>query len=108
MPKHATCAPNSDVPLDSPDSRSPRGDVEKRALVRCTLADIRIAVGAQQIDRALQRLAVGSLPRYEYDARKHLVADPQHEADCAALIEQPNPGAIDEAAPRRLVGMQDA
>ena len=59
----------------------PRRDVEKRALISRALAQIGIAVGAQHVDGAAERLLIRPLPRHQYDAGHHLVADLQHQPD---------------------------
>src|SRR5215208_1034036 len=58
-----------------PDFRrvaSPRGDVEKRALVGSALAEVGVAVRAQDVDGAPERLVVGALAGYQHDPRQHL------------------------------------
>src|ERR1051325_9013226 len=87
---------------------NPRRDVEKRALIGRSLAQIGIAVCAQYVDGTAERLVIRPLPRHEHDTGQHLVAHLQHEPDFAALVEQPHLGAMGEPALLGLLGMQHA
>src|ERR1051326_339360 len=92
-----------------PGSQSkPRCNIEKRALIGRSLAQIGIAVGAQYVDGAAERLLIRPLPGHEHDPGQHLVADLQYEPDFAALVEQPHPGAIGKPALLALLGRQHA
>ncbi len=51
---------------------------------------------------------VGTLARHQHDARLDLVAHLQHQADRAAVVEQPHLVALLEAARRGVLGMQHA
>jgi len=86
----------------------PRADIEIGALVGGTLADVGVAVGAEHVDRAGDGLARGPLAGHQHDAGLHFVADPQHQPDLAALVEQADLGAILEAALVGILRMQDA
>ena len=61
-----------------------------------------------KVDRTFQRLAVGPLTRHQHDPGQDFVADPQHETDRAAFVEQPHRRAVGEAAPGGFVRVQDA
>ena len=89
-------------------SRPPRRHVEKGALVGRALAHVGVAVGAEHVDGAGHGLVVGALAGHQRDAGLHLVADPQHQADGAAIVEKPHLLPVGEAAGARVVGVQDA
>src|SRR5215831_11018104 len=56
-------------------TRLARSQAQPGALVGGTVAQIRIAVRAEHVDRSGERFTVGALPRYECDARLDFVAD---------------------------------
>src|SRR5690348_8831616 len=87
---------------------NPRRNVEKRALIGRSLAQIGIAVCAQYVDGTAERLLIRPLPRHEHDTGQHLVADLQHEPDFAALVEQPHLGALGKPALLGFLRMQHA
>src|ERR1700730_5478173 len=100
---------NTDKPgCSSSHAVLPGRNIEPGALVRGTLADIGVAVGAQHIDRPGQRLTIGALARDEHDTGLNLVADLEDEPDRAAVVEQAHRLAVAEMARAGFLRVQDA
>src|ERR1700685_816260 len=64
------------------------GNVQERALIRRAGADVGVAVRAEHIHRTRLVVRVGPLTGNKHNAWRHLVADPQREADGRPIIEK--------------------
>src|SRR5258708_36603107 len=89
-------------------SLRPRRDVEPGALVGRAFAHVGVAVRAQHVDGARERLLVGALAGDEHDTRLDFVADLKIEADPTPVVEEPLLLPIGELARARAVTMYDA
>src|SRR5262249_14593908 len=80
------------VCLASPASRDsvghgwPRPNLQKRALIRGALAQVRVAVGAEDVDRVAHRLTARPLAGDEYGAERDLVAHAEQDGKRPAVV----------------------
>src|SRR5258705_7067642 len=87
---------------------APWPGMEPGALVGRAFAHVGVAVGAQHVDGARDRLAGRALAGHQDDARLDVLAHLQHQADRAAVVEQPHLVALLEAAPAGVLGIEHA
>src|SRR5262245_36356227 len=73
----------ADGPLSSREA-----DVERRALVCRTVAQVAVAIVAQDVDRAVPRVGGRPLTGHEHGAGQGLVTHLQREADRAPIVHQ--------------------
>ena len=86
----------------------PGANIQPGALVGGALAHVRIRIGAEHIDRPGDSLVVWALAWHQDDAGLYFVADVEHQADLATVVQQADARAIGEIARLRVGGVQHA